>query len=277
MSELREQVQAQLGASFTVERELAGAGMSRVFVAHDASRGRREVVKILPPDLASGVSLTRFEREIHLAAQLKHPNIVPLLRTGDANGLPYYTMPFVEGESLRDRLKRELQLPIDEAVRIACEVAGALDYAHRHDIVHRDIKPENVLLDEGHAVVADFGIGRAITRASDVDPITLAGMAVGTPQYMSPEQAAGEREIDGRSDIYSLGCVLYEMLAGEPPFTGRSAQAIIAKRFAGAVPSIRVVRPEVAPELEGAVMRALALAPENRFQTGAEFAEALGG
>jgi serine/threonine-protein kinase len=276
MSELREQVQARLGAAYTVERELGGGGMSRVFVAHDATRGRREVLKILPPDLASGVNLERFEREIRLSAKLKHPNIVPLLDTGEANGLPYYTMPFVEGESLRERLRRDLQLPIDEAVRIACEVAEALDYAHGHDIVHRDIKPENILLHEGHAVVADFGICRAITHASDVDPITLAGMAVGTPQYMSPEQAAGEREIDGRSDIYSLGCVLYEMLVGEPPFTGRSAQAVIAKRFAGTVPSIRVVRPAVVPDLERVVMRTLALAPEDRFQTGAQMVEALG-
>jgi eukaryotic-like serine/threonine-protein kinase len=277
MSELREQVQAHLGAAYIIERELGGGGMSRVFVAHDATRGCREVVKILPPDLASGVSLDRFEREVRLVARLNHPNIVPLLRTGEANGLPYYTMPFVEGESLRQRLKRDIQLPIDEAVQIACEVAQALDHAHAQDVVHRDIKPENVLLKEGHAIVADFGISRAISRASEVDPITLAGVSVGTPQYMSPEQAAGEREIDGRSDLYSLGCVLYEMLVGEPPFTGRSAQAVIAKRFAGTVPSIRVVRPDVSPALERAVMRALALAPEHRFQTGAEFVAALGG
>jgi serine/threonine-protein kinase len=184
-------------------------------------------------------------------------------------------MPFVEGESLRDRLRREGQLPLDHAVRVACEVARAVDYAHGHDIVHRDIKPENILLHDGHALVADFGIGRAISQAADVDPITLAGMAVGTPQYMSPEQAAGEREIDGRSDIYSLGCVLYEMLAGEPPFTGRTAQAVIAKRFAGAVPSLRVVRPAVSIDMERAVLRALALAPDDRFQTGAQLVEAL--
>jgi serine/threonine protein kinase len=275
MSELREQVQANLGAAYTVERELGGGGMSRVFVAYDAALGRDVVLKILPPELAAGVSLERFEREIRLATQLRHPYIVPVIGTGDADGLPYYIMPFVTGESLRGRLRRQPQLPADEAVRIACEVAQALDYAHGHDIVHRDIKPENVLLHEGHAVVADFGICRAITQASDADRITLAGMAVGTPQYMSPEQAAGEREIDGRSDIYSLGCVLYEMLVGEPPFTGRTAQAVIAKRFAGAVPSVRVVRPTVAIAIERAVLRALALAPDDRFQTGAEFAAAL--
>jgi eukaryotic-like serine/threonine-protein kinase len=275
MSELREQVQASLGAAYTVERELGGGGMSRVFVAHDATLGRSVVLKILPPDLAAGLSFERFQREIRLAAQLQHPNIVPVIGTGDADGLPYYMMPFVTGESLRDRLRRERQLPIHQAVQIACEVAQALDYAHGHDIVHRDIKPENVLLHEGHAVVADFGICRAITHSSDADPITLAGMAIGTPQYMSPEQAAGEREIDGRSDIYSLGCVLYEMLVGEPPFTGRTAQAVIARRFAGAVPSVRVVRPQVSAEVERAVLRALALAPDDRFQTGAALATAL--
>jgi serine/threonine protein kinase len=275
MPELREQVQANLGAAYTVERELGGGGMSRVFVAHDAALGRRVVLKILPPDLAAGVSLERFQREIRLATQLQHPNIVPVLGTGEAEGLPYYVMPFVEGESLRHRLRRVGQLPVGEAVRIAREVARALDYAHGHDVVHRDIKPENVLLHGDQALVADFGICRAITHASDADPITLAGMAVGTPQYMSPEQAAGEREIDGRSDIYSLGCVLYETLVGEPPFTGRTAQVVIAKRFAGAVPSLRIVRPTVPIEVERAVMRALALAPEDRFQTGAQFAQAL--
>src|SRR5687768_8918427 len=275
MSELRDQVQANLGGAYTVERELGGGGMSRVFVAHDQTRGRRVVLKVLPPDLAAGVSLERFQREIRLAAQLQHPHIVPVLDTGSADGLPYYVMPFIEGESLRERLRRQPQLPVGEALRIACEVASALEYAHGRDIVHRDVKPENILLRNGQAVVADFGICRAITHASDVDPITLAGMAVGTPQYMSPEQAAGEREIDGRSDVYSLGCVLYEMLVGEPPFTGRTAQAVIAKRFGGVVPPIRVVRPSVPVDVERAVLRALALDPKDRFQTAAQFVEAL--
>jgi serine/threonine-protein kinase len=221
------------------------------------------------------VSLDRFQREIRVATQLRHPHIVPVLGSGDADGLPYYVMPFVEGESLRDRLLRQQQLPVDEAIHFAREVALALEYAHGLDIVHRDIKPENILLDDTHAVVADFGICRAITHSTDIDPITLAGMAVGTPQYMSPEQAAGEREIDGRSDVYSLACVLYEMLVGDPPFTGRTAQAVIAKRFAGAVPSIRVVRPMVPIEVEQAVMRALAVEPDHRFQSGAQFADAL--
>jgi serine/threonine protein kinase len=275
VSELREQVQANVGAAYTVERELGGGGMSRVFVLHDATVDQSIVLKILPPELAAGVNLDRFQREIRLATQLQHPCIVPVIGTGNAGGLPYYMMPFVTGESLRDRLRREPQLPVHVAVQIACEVAQALDYAHGHDVVHRDIKPENILLHAGHAVVADFGICRAITHASDADPITLAGMAVGTPQYMSPEQAAGEREIDGRSDIYSLGCVLYEMLVGEPPFTGRTAQAVIAKRFAGAVPSVHLVRPTVPVDVERAVLRALALAPDDRFQTGASFAAAL--
>jgi serine/threonine protein kinase len=275
MSELREQVQGSLGAAYSIEHTLGGGGMSRVYVAYDSALGRRVVLKILPPELAAGVSLERFQREMRLAAMLQHPNIVPVLSTGEAVGCPYYTMPYIDGETLRDRLRRAGQLAVDEAVRIACEVAAALDYAHGHDVVHRDIKPENVLLEDGRAVVADFGICRAITHSSDADPITLAGMAVGTPQYMSPEQAAGEREIDGRSDIYSLGCVLYEMLVGEPPFTGRTAQAVIAKRFAGTVPSIRVVRRDVPVEIERAVLRALSLAPGDRFQTGSEFADAL--
>jgi serine/threonine protein kinase len=275
LSELRDQVQAHFGAAYTIEQELGGGGMSRVFVAHDATQGRRVVLKILPPELAAGVSLERFQREVRLAAQLRHPNIVPVLGTGDADGLPYYTMPYIEGESLRDRLQRAGQLPIGEALRIASEVARALDYAHGQDIVHRDIKPENVLLQRGQAIVADFGICRAIAHAADTDPITLAGMAVGTPQYMSPEQAAGETAIDGRSDVYSLGCVLYEMLVGEPPFTGRTAQAVIAKRFAGAVPSIRVVRSAVPADVERAVLKSLALAPADRFQTAAQFADAL--
>jgi serine/threonine-protein kinase len=275
MTELRDHIQATLGETFTVEHELGGGGMSRVFVAHDTAHDRRVVLKILPPDLASGVSLERFQREIRLAVQLRHPNIVPVLNVGDVDGLPYYMMPYLEGESLRDRLRRVGHLPIDGAVRITAEVARALDYAHGHDVVHRDIKPENVLLHNDQAVVADFGICRAITHSTDADPITLAGMAVGTPQYMSPEQASGEREIDGRSDIYSLGCVLYEMLVGDPPFTGRTAQAVIAKRFAGSIPSIRIVRPEVPIELERAVLRALALAPADRFQTGTEFAAVL--
>lgn len=275
MPELRDQVQANLGAVYTVERELGGGGMSRVFVAQDEGRGRRVVLKILPPDLAAGVSLERFQREIRLATKLQHPHIVPVLGSGETDGLPYYIMPFVEGESLRDRLLRQQQLPVDEAIRIAREVASALEYAHSHDIVHRDIKPENILLQDGRAVVADFGICRAITHSTDIDPITLAGMAVGTPQYMSPEQAAGEREIDGRSDVYSLACVLYELLVGDPPFTGRTAQAVIAKRFAGAVPSIRVVRPTVPIEVEQAIMRALAVEPEHRFQSGVQFADAL--
>jgi serine/threonine protein kinase len=275
MAELREQVEATLGGKYTVEYELGGGGMSRVFVAHVETSGQRVVLKVLPPDLAAGVSLERFQREIRIAAQLQHPHIVPMLGTGDADGLPYYVMPFVEGESLRDRLRRQPQLPVDEAIRIAHEVALALEYAHDRGVVHRDIKPENILLHQQHAVVADFGICRAITQSSDLDPITLAGMAVGTPQYMSPEQAAGEREIDGRSDLYSLACVLYEMLVGDPPFTGRTAQAVIAKRFAGTIPSIRVVRPTVLIEVEQAVMRGLAFEPAHRFQTAKQFADAL--
>src|SRR5918992_5853775 len=275
MPELRDQVQANLGGAYTVERELGGGGMSRVFVASDEQRGSRVVLKILPPDLAAGVSLERFQREIRLATQLKHPHIVPVLGSGEADGLPYYVMPFVEGESLRDRILRQQQLPVDEAIRIAREVATALEYAHGHDIVHRDIKPENILLHDGHAVVADFGICRAITHSTDIDPITLAGMAVGTPQYMSPEQAAGEREIDGRSDVYSLGCVLYEMLTGEPPFTGRTAQAVAMQHAQNSPPPLRNKRLEVPQRVETVVAKALNKLPADRFATAAEFTAAL--
>ena len=214
-TELREQLQATLGRGYTLERELAGGGMSRVFVAHERALGRRVVVKILPPDMARDVSIERFRREIQLAAQLLHPNIIPLLSAGDADGLPYYTMPFIVGESLRLRLAREGGSTSEDAVQLTREVAMALDYAHRQGIVHRDIKPENILLHDGHALVTDFGIARAITRSMTTSTLTIAGATLGTPLYMSPEQGDGDREIDGRSDIYSLGCVLYEMLVGD--------------------------------------------------------------
>ena len=214
---LLEQLQATLGTGYAIERELAGGGMSRVFVAQERALGRRVVVKILPPELAADVSMERFHREIQLAAMLLHPHIIPLLSAGDAEGLPYYTMPFVEGESLRLRLARDGPLDVEVALRLTREVALALDYAHRQGIVHRDIKPENVLLHDGHAFVTDFGIARAVNRAASGINLTIVGIALGTPHYMSPEQGSGDRELDGRSDIYALGCVLYEMLTGDPP------------------------------------------------------------
>jgi len=215
----------------------------------------------------------RFLREIQVTAHLTHPNILPLLDSGRADEFLYYVTPYVEGESLRSRLERERQLPVDEAVRLAAAVAGALDYAHRHQIIHRDIKPENILLEDGQAVVADFGIARAL-HAAESAKLTETGVAVGTVAYMSPEQATGE-EFDGRSDIYSLGCVLYEMLAGEPPFTGPTAQVVTARRLAGSVPSLHAVRDSVPRQIEQAIGKALAKLPADRFATAAEFADAL--
>jgi len=274
-TELREQLQATLGRGYTLERELSGGGMSRVFVAHERALGRRVVVKILPFDMARDVSIERFRREIQLAAQLLHPHIIPLLSAGDADGLPYYTMPFIVGESLRLRLAREWRLDHKDAAQLAREVAMALDYAHRQGIVHRDIKPENILLHDGHALVTDFGIARAITRSMTTSTLTVGGAALGTPLYMSPEQATGEREIDGRSDIYSLGCVLYEMLVGDPPFRGKSAAATVMRHVSGPVPRPSALRAEIPAELDDVVVRALAKDPAERFASGSDLARAL--
>jgi eukaryotic-like serine/threonine-protein kinase len=273
--DVRDQLQVTLGSAYTLERELGGGGMSRVFVVHEASLGRRVVVKVLPPELAAGVNVERFRREIQLAASLVHPHIVPLLSAGETNGLPYYTMPFVEGESLRERLARDRPLPIDEAVGLAREVALALDYAHRRGIVHRDIKPENILLHDGHALVTDFGIARAVTQAATGHALTEVGVAVGTPSYMSPEQGAGERDLDGRSDVYALGCVLYEMLTGWPPFTGMNAQSVIMRHITDPAPRVIDARPEVPPSVDRAVERTLAKSPDERFATAADLVRAL--
>src|SRR2546423_14029344 len=213
--------------------------MSRVFVAQDRALGRRIVVKVLPPEMAASVRIERFRREIQLAASLTHPHIIPLLTAGEALGLPYYTMPFVERESLRERLKRDWRRPIPEAIRLTCEVAGALDYAHRSGIVHRDIKPANILLHDGHALVTDFGIARALRVAATDTGLTSGGVAIGTPSYMRPEQGTGQPDPDGRPDNYSLACVLFEMLTGGPPYTGLTAQAVIMRHFVDPVPSVR--------------------------------------
>src|SRR5207302_113024 len=213
-------------------------------------------------------------REIELAARLTHPHILPLHDSGEAAGFLFYVMPYIEGESLRDRLEREGPLPLEEALRITREVASALSYAHSHDVVHRDIKPENILVSGGEAVVADFGVARAITQAAGTR-LTETGIPVGTPAYMSPEQASGGGPLDGRSDVYSLACVLYEMLVGEPPYTGASAQVVIAKRFTDPVPSVRRLRETVPSAIDSAITRALAKAPTDRFATAAQFGEAL--
>jgi eukaryotic-like serine/threonine-protein kinase len=259
---------------YTFERELGRGGMATVYLAQDLKHDRPVALKVLHPEFAASLGPERFLREIRLTARLRHPHILPVHDSGEAAGQLWYTMPYVDGESLRQRVTRERQLPLEDALRIACEVAEALDYAHRHGIVHRDIKPENILLEDGHAVVADFGVARAIEGAGG-DRLTETGLAVGTPSYMSPEQASAERVLDGRSDIYALGCVLYEMLAGEPPFTGPSAQAVIAKRLVEPVPHLGTVR-DLPTGLEQVVTRALARAPADRFQNAAEFAEALG-
>src|SRR5512133_1174284 len=221
-TDLRHQLQATLGSAYTIERELGGGGMSRVFLAEDVRLGRKVVVKLLSPELGAGVSADRFEREIRLAARLQHPHIVPLLTAGDVDGLPYYTMPFVEGASLRDRLATG-PLPYAEAQSILRDVARALAYAHRQGIVHRDIKPENVLLAEGVAMVADFGVARALSAATTLpgDVLTQVGMQIGTPAYMAPEQAAGDPDVDFRADLYAFGVMAYELLAGRHPFAER--------------------------------------------------------
>jgi eukaryotic-like serine/threonine-protein kinase len=248
--------------------------MATVYLAQDLKHRRQVAIKVLRPELSATLGRERFLREVTTTANLRHPHILPLFDSGEASEFLFYVMPFVAGESLRDCLAREKQLPLDDAVRIAREVADALHYAHAHGVVHRDIKPANILLDDGHAVVADFGIARAITAAAGSEALTETGLGVGTPLYMSPEQGAGER-LDGRTDQYALACVLYEMLAGEPPFTGRTAQAILARRLTDPVPSLRTVRESVPVHVEQAINRALSRAAADRFATARQFAEAL--
>jgi len=270
LEELREALREQ----YAVESEVGRGGMATVFVAEDLKHGRRVAIKVLSPELSSSMDGDRFKREIQIAARLSHPHILPVFDSGEANGLLYYVMPFVEGESLRGRLKRETQLAIEDAITITCEVADALSYAHSFGVIHRDIKPENILLHGGHAVVADFGIARVIQDAGG-EKLTQTGMSVGTAAYMSPEQFSGSENVDGRSDLYSLACVLYEMLVGEVPFTGPNAIAIMARHTMELPPSIQIVRGTVPDELEGAIMHALEKVPADRFATVAQFKEAL--
>jgi TolB-like protein/tetratricopeptide (TPR) repeat protein len=274
VSDPRDQLQADLAERYTLERELGRGGMATVYLAHDLRHDRPVALKVLHPELAHALGPERFLREIKLAARLQHPHILPLHDSGEANGLLWYTMPYVEGESLRERLRREVQLSVEEAVRIAREVALALDYAHRRGVVHRDLKPENVLLSDGQALLADFGVARALDAGSG-GKLTETGLAVGTPAYMSPEQASGG-QVDGRSDVYALGCVLYELLVGEPPYTGPTGQAIATKRLTDPVPSVRRFRPAVPGAVDTLVRRALAPVPADRFGTAGGFAEALG-
>ena len=274
MIEILARLKAALAGRYAIDRELGHGGAATVYLAQDRKHGRAVAVKVLRPELAAALGAERFLREIEIAARLTHPHILSLHDSGEANGFLYYVMPYLEGESLRDRLNREAQLPVDHAVRIAREVASALSYAHSHDVVHRDIKPENILLSGGEAVVADFGIARALVAAGAA-PLTDTGLAVGTPGYMSPEQAMAEPRIDGRADTYALGCVLYEMLAGHPPFLGTTAQEILARHTLDPVPPLRTVRPELPAELDRAVSKALAKAPADRFPSAAAFSDAL--
>ena len=264
---------AALGGRYAIERELGSGGMAVVYLAHDVRHDRKVALKVLRPDVAAAVGAERFLAEIKTTAYLQHPHIVPLHDSGEADGVVFYVMPFVEGEGLRDRLKREGQLPVADALRIATQVAAALDYAHRHGVVHRDIKPDNILLHDDSAVVADFGIALAVQSAGT--RFTQTGLSVGTPQYMAPEQATGERAVDGRADIYALAAVLYEMLMGEPPFTGPSIQAIVARTLGEEPRSLTAQRRAVPPAVDRAVLRALEKLPADRFSTAGEFSHAL--
>ncbi|MDQ3950208.1 MAG: serine/threonine protein kinase, partial [Gemmatimonadota bacterium] len=275
--DLRQQLQHTLGTTYALERELAGGGMSRVFVADERRLNRKVVIKVVSPELAAGVSGERFEREIQLAASLQQANIVPILAAGETDGLPFYTMPFVEGESLRRRLGADGQLPIPTVIGVLRDVAKALAYAHARGVVHRDIKPDNVLLSGGTAVVTDFGIAKAISaaRTERQDTLTQLGTSIGTPAYMSPEQAAGDPDVDHRADIYSLGCMAYELLTGHPPFHGRPPARVLAAHMTEAPPPIAPARPDTPPALEHLVMRCLEKDPSQRPQSGNEIVQAL--
>jgi serine/threonine protein kinase/tetratricopeptide (TPR) repeat protein len=274
MTDQLDRLKEALADRYSIERELGSGGMATVYLAEDLKHHRKVAVKVLRPELAASLGVERFVREIEIAANLTHPHILGLHDSGEADGFLYYVMPFIEGESLRDRLNREKQLPIDNALQITRDVADALGHAHALGIVHRDIKPENILFQGGHALVADFGIARAVSAAG-VETLTETGLAVGTPAYMSPEQASGGNDIDARSDLYSLGCVLYEMLSGETPYLGSTPQAIVAKKMSEPAPRVSVVRDKVPPAVEAALDKALSRTPADRFVTASQFADAL--
>jgi Tol biopolymer transport system component len=274
VSDLSDRLQLALADRYRIERELGRGGMAIVYHAQDLKHGRPVAMKVLRPELAAALGHERFLQEIKIAANLHHPHILPLYDSGEGGGLLYYVMPLAEGESLRKRLEREKQLAIDEALQVAREVADALSYAHRHGVIHRDIKPENILLESGHAVVADFGIARAIDVAGG-ERLTETGIALGTPTYMSPEQAGGEKDLDGRSDLYSLGCVLHEMLAGQPPFTGPTVESLVQQHLSAPPPSVTAIRPSVPGWVTAALERCLAKTPADRFNPVAQFGEAI--
>jgi tRNA A-37 threonylcarbamoyl transferase component Bud32 len=264
MTQSTDRLAAALADRYTIERELGQGGMATVYLAHDIKHDRKVALKVLKPELAAVLGAERFVQEIKTTAALQHPHILPLFDSGQAGGFLYYVMPYIEGETLRSKLDREKQLGIEEAVRITTDVADALDYAHRHGVIHRDIKPENILLHDGRPMLADFGIALAVKEAGG-NRLTETGLSLGTPQYMSPEQATGDRQLDARSDVYSLGAVLYEMLAGEPPVTGPNAQAMIAKLLTERPTRLQVVRDTVTGGIDAAVAKALAKTPADRF------------
>jgi serine/threonine-protein kinase len=274
MTEPLVRLKSAVADRYTIDRELGRGGMATVYLAEDLKHHRHVAVKVLDPELARALGAERFLREVEVTANLNHPHILPLHDSGEADGFLFYVMPYVEGETLRERMNREGQLPLDDALQITKEVATALSYAHSHDVIHRDIKPENVLLSAGEAVVADFGIARAITEAGG-EHLTETGLSIGTPIYMSPEQASGAKPVTGQADLYSLACVLYEMLTEEPPYTGPTAQAIVAKKLSEPAPRVSVVRDKVPPAVEAALDRALSRTPADRYATVQQFAEAL--
>ncbi|MGK2934674.1 MAG: protein kinase domain-containing protein [Gemmatimonadaceae bacterium] len=270
MNDLRDRLQAALGEEYRVGEELGGGGMSRVFVAEDVELSRKVVVKVLPPDLAAGLNVDRFRREIQMAARLQHPHIVPLLHAGAKDGLLYYTMPFISGESLRGRLARSGELPIADAIRILVEVADALEAAHADGVVHRDVKPENILLARNHALVTDFGVSKALANATGESNLTSLGVALGTPAYMSPEQAAADPNVDHRTDIYALGVLAYELLTGRPPFTGATPQQVLAAQVTDKPQHITAARASIPAPLAAVIMRCLEKRPADRWQTAEE-------
>jgi serine/threonine-protein kinase len=269
-----DRLKAALADRYAIDRELGAGGMATVYLARDVKHDRKVALKVLQPELAAVIGADRFLNEIKVTANLHHPHILPLHDSGDADGFLYYVMPFIKGESLRDALNREKQLAVDTAIEITRSVAAALDYAHRQGVIHRDIKPENILLHDGQALVADFGIALAISHAG-ASRLTETGLSIGTPQYMSPEQAMGDRELDARSDVYSLAAMLYEMLTGEPPFTGPTAQSVVAKVITDKPPPVTKARPTAPPHIDHVIGKALEKLPADRFPTTAEFAEAL--
>jgi serine/threonine-protein kinase len=274
MPDSLDRLKSAIADHYQIERELGHGAMATVYLARDVKLHREVAIKVLLPELGYVLGPERFRREIEVATKMSHPHILPIYDSGEAAGELYYVMPYVAGESLRARLFRERQLSLDESLRIAAEVASALDHSHRHGIIHRDIKPENILLEDGQALVADFGIARAVSSVGE-GKLTSTGISLGTPAYMSPEQGMADPNLDGRTDIYSLGCVLYEMLAGSPPFTGRTTQALIARHSLDAVPSLSIVRQTIPEDVEDVVMCALAKVPADRFATAGDFANAL--